>query len=86
MYVIISYDVEAKRCVKVMKILRRYLYHLQESVFEGNLTYKQLRDLKIELDNVTDKDYDSIVIYEMLSDKYLVKNYIGKERKQEIVI
>ena len=41
MYVICVYDVNEKTCVKVMKILRKYLFHIQKSVFEGPLTPKQ---------------------------------------------
>ena len=38
MFVILSYDVEAKRVAKVMKVCRRYLRHMHESVFEGKIT------------------------------------------------
>ena len=38
MYVICTYDVAEKRCVKVMKVLRKYMFHVQNSVFEGELT------------------------------------------------
>ena len=49
MYVICVYDVNEKTCAKVMKILRRYLFHIQKSVFEGTLTPKQFSTLKEEL-------------------------------------
>lgn len=35
MFVIVTYDVSQKRVTKVMKISRKYLNHIQNSVFEG---------------------------------------------------
>lgn len=46
MYVICTYDVNEKKCSKVMKILRKYLFHIQKSVFEGTLTPKKFKDLQ----------------------------------------
>ena len=45
-----------------MKILRKYLFHVQESVFEGELTPKQFKRLKSELDNLTCEE-DQVLIY-----------------------
>ena len=38
MFVILTYDIGAKRVSKIMKICRKYLLHVQRSVFEGNIT------------------------------------------------
>ena len=46
MYVIASYDVEAKRTQKFKKICQCFLIRVQNSVFEGELTKAQLRDLE----------------------------------------
>ena len=46
MFVIITYDVNAKRDPKVMKTLRKYLTHEQRSVFEGLITPGGLDILK----------------------------------------
>ncbi len=62
MYVICVYDVYAKRCLKVMNILRKYLFHVQESVFEGELTPKQCTDLNKELNDII-KDDDEVIMY-----------------------
>ena len=45
MYVICVYDVQEKRCAKVMKVLRKYLFHVQKSVFEGEATPSRLIEL-----------------------------------------
>ena len=48
MFVILSYDVNKKRVSKAMKICRKYLVHVHESVFEGTLTEAKLKNLKRE--------------------------------------
>lgn len=63
MLVILVYDVDAKRIPKVLKVGRRYLHWVQNSVFEGYLSETQLRDLIRELKRVIDLSYDALVIY-----------------------
>ena len=46
MFVILVYDVKAKRNNKILKTCRKYLRHVQKSVFEGNLTEAKLKRLK----------------------------------------
>ncbi len=38
MFVILVYDFEQKRVAKALKIARKYLYWVQNSVFEGEIT------------------------------------------------
>ena len=46
MYIIAVYDVGEKRVVKMLKLCRQYLNWIQNSVFEGELTEVQLKELK----------------------------------------
>ena len=46
MYVLMTYDVEAKRTEKFKKLLRRYLEHIQYSVFSGDLSEAKLTELR----------------------------------------
>lgn len=46
MYVLMTYDVEAKRTVKFKKLLRKYLQHIQYSVFSGDLSEAKLIELR----------------------------------------
>jgi CRISPR-associated protein Cas2 len=46
MYVLITYDVEAKRTERFKKLLRSYLIHTQYSVFSGDLTEGKLIELR----------------------------------------
>ena len=55
-----------------MKILRKYLFHIQKSVFEGTLTPKQFKTLKEELKNVKG-DSDSIIFYVSYNEKQIYK-------------
>lgn len=80
MYVICAYDVNEKTCVKVMKILRKYLFHIQKSVFEGTLTPKKFDDLQKELNNVV-KENDSVLFYISYNDKQIYKKNLNKTEK-----
>lgn len=77
MYVICVYDVNEKTCVKVTKILRKYLFHIQKSVFEGTLTPKQFSVLKEELHKVT-SDEDSVLFYFSYNEKQIYKEGLNK--------
>ena len=46
MYVLMTYDVEAKRTEKFKQLLRRYLEHIQYSVFSGDLSEAKLMELR----------------------------------------
>jgi len=46
MYMLMTYDVEAKRTERFKKLLRRYLNHTQYSVFSGDITEAQAIKLR----------------------------------------
>lgn len=77
MYVILVYDINQKRVGKALKICRKYLMHIQKSVFEGNITEVKLRALKEELSHLIDTQADSVIIYHLDSVKYTKKEQIG---------
>ena len=77
MFVIVAYDIAQKRVGKVMKICRKYLIHIQKSVFEGQLTEAKLKRLKQELEAVINTEEDAICIYRMESLQFLNKEHIG---------
>lgn len=78
MYIILVYDINKKRVSKVMKICKKYLHHIQNSVFEGSITIYQLDKLKKELQRVINTKEDKICIYHLNSLKYVRKEEIGK--------
>lgn len=77
MFVILTYDVNSKRVAKVMKLCRKYLPHVQRSVFEGDITEKKLNKLKKEIRKVIDYRNDNVCIYEFNSVRYTSKEIIG---------
>ena len=77
MFVIVAYDVNIKRNNKVLKICRKYLSHVQKSVFEGIITEAKLKKLKNEIAQVINRDEDSVMIYRFETLKYSSKEVIG---------
>ena len=77
MFAILAYDVGAKRAPKVMKIAKKYLTHVQRSVFEGYLTEGKYRRLQQELTEVIIPEKDSIVFYRADNGKNVLKAELG---------
>jgi CRISPR-associated protein Cas2 len=80
MYVIAVYDCGEKRVVKMLKLLRRYLTWIQNSVFEGEISEVQLKELKIEAAKIMDKQYDSLIIFSSRNPKWMDKEIMGVEK------
>lgn len=80
MYVIAVYDVAAERTGKMLKLCRRYLHWIQNSVFEGEITEVKLKELKIEAKKIMDEQYDSFIIFQNRNANWLDKQIIGKEK------
>jgi CRISPR-associated protein Cas2 len=82
MYVILVYDVEEKRVAKMLKLCRRYLNWIQNSVFEGELTEVKLKELLAEAKKKMNTEKDSIIIFKSRESKWLDKEVIGKEKSE----
>jgi len=83
MKVILVYDINVKRVQKVLKICRKYLYWVQNSVFEGEITEAKLEKLKKELKNVINDEEDSIIIYKFKTSWYTDRELIGVKKGGE---
>ena len=83
MFVIMVYDIKEERVNKVLKISRKYLNWIQNSVLEGELTNAQLEKLKAELRDVIDEEQDSIIFYKLRTTSYMSKEIIGVEKGGE---
>lgn len=81
MYYIIVYDIAEKRVNKVLRLMRRYLNWVQNSVFEGELSDGQIEELKIRLRKLIKSDEDSILIYSM-ERKWVGREIIGLEKRE----
>lgn len=82
MYVILVYDIGQKRVAKMLKLCRQYLNWIQNSVFEGELTSVQLKELKLRAKTIMKEKEDSLIIFVSRSEKWLEKEVIGKEKNQ----
>ena len=81
MYVIAVYDIGERRVVKMLKLCRRYLNWIQNSVFEGELTEARLEALKNEA-NIIMEAQDSLIIFKARQERWLEKEVIGEERAE----
>ena len=83
MYVVLVYDVSqeengARRWSRIFKICKKYLTHIQNSVFEGELSKAQLAQLQKELNEYIDKELDSVIIFKSRQEKWLDKEFGGR--------
>ena len=68
MYLVLVYDItmdeKGKKILpKVFKTCKKYLFHIQNSVFEGELSEVQIMQLKGELSKHIRQDQDSLIIF-----------------------
>lgn len=84
MYVVLVYDISKtengqKRWSHIFKICKKYLSHIQNSVFEGEISKVQLTKMQQELKPYIDKDLDSVIIFKSRQEKWLDKELWGKQ-------
>ncbi|MEA4884832.1 MAG: CRISPR-associated endonuclease Cas2 [Clostridia bacterium] len=80
MFVILVYDIKQVRVTKVLKKCREYLYWVQNSVFEGEITGAGLKKLKMELGHIMHPEEDSVIIYNLRTTKYYSREIMGVEK------
>ncbi|ABG03233.1 CRISPR-associated protein, Cas2 family [Rubrobacter xylanophilus DSM 9941] len=83
MYVIMVYDVNVKRVVKVLKVGRKYLEHVQNSVLEGELSPAQYKKLKHEVEKTIDPEEDTVRFYLLRTTRYLTTEELGLPSRNE---
>ncbi|WP_163469557.1 CRISPR-associated endonuclease Cas2 [Fusobacterium sp. IOR10] len=82
MYIILVYDIRldkngAKVLRNVFKICKKYLTHIQNSTFEGELTRPLFEKLKLELKEYIREDMDSLLVFESRNERFLKKHFWG---------
>ena len=80
MYVILIYDVGQKRVAKMLKLCRKYLCWIQNSVFEGEISQAKLHELEMEIKEIINEDEDSVIVFSNKMGYSMSKSIIGKER------
>ncbi len=81
MYYIAVYDVNQKRVAKMLRLFRKYLHHIQNSVFEGELTDADYLRLKSEVKQCINETEDSVIFFAM-NGKYLERETLGTEKNE----
>jgi len=80
MYVILVYDCGEKRVNKMLRLCRKYLNWIQNSVFEGEISEVKLKELTLKAEDFMKSDEDSLIIFSGRTEKWLNKQIIGKKR------
>jgi len=75
-YYIAVYDVGVKRNAKVLKLFRRYLRWVQNSVLEGELTRAQATELEAAARQLL-QGSDTVVLYELRTIAYTERRVLG---------
>lgn len=82
MYIILMYDVNEKRTGKMLKLCRKYLSWIQNSVFEGEISEVKLKELKNRAAIIMEQETDSLIIFKTRNEKWLEKEIVGNERAE----
>jgi len=85
MYVVVVYDVHVDKVQRVNKFLKRYLFWVQNSVFEGEVSESQLRSIIRWLEENVGED-ESVVIYVLRSSKYVKRIHLGARDEPSRII
>lgn len=86
MYCILVYDIGEKRVGKMLKLCRRYLNWIQNSVFEGELTEVQIKKLKSEAKQIMNEEEDSLIIFKSRNENWLEKEVVGIDKNELDII
>ncbi len=92
MYVILVYDINTqtkdgqRRLQKMFKLCKQYLFPVQKSVFEGELSESILLELQGKINRLINKKMDSVIFYKMPDDHLLTKDFIGQRNMPMFLI
>jgi CRISPR-associated protein Cas2 len=84
MYLVLVYDINLdqkgqKILRNVFKICKKYLIHIQNSVFEGEMSESQFMEMKIALRGLLREGQDSCMVFKSRNNKWLEKEFLVKE-------
>lgn len=84
MYVILVYDIKSdedgQRVLnRTFKTCKKYLCHIQNSVFEGELSESQIVKLRYELSSIIRENVDSVILFKSRNEKWLKKDMWGRK-------
>jgi len=84
MFIILVYDVNAKRTTKMLKLCREHLIWVQNSVFEGEISKSAYFDLTNRITGIIkEADGDSVIIYTFRSLLYSKREVYGIDKRKD---
>ncbi len=83
MFLILVYDFGEKRVAKALKISRKYLHWVQNSVLEGEISEANLVKLKKELLSILVPEEDSVILYTFRTRNYSKREEFGLKKGGE---
>lgn len=91
MFIILSYDIadsaqNQNRTLKVFKLCKKYLFHLQRSVFWGELDKKTKKVFQMKLCSLIDFEKDSCVLFSLRNKNNLSIECLAKPEKIDAII
>lgn len=66
----------------MLKLCRRYLHWIQNSVFEGDLTELKYKELVYEIEQIINKKEDSVIIFKSRQSRWLDKSIVGLDKNK----
>ena len=81
-YVIAVYDVQADRTRLFLNYLRRFLIHVQNSVFEGEVTEGELERMRNGLEDLLEPG-ESTIIYTVSAEDYVDRTVFGEDPTED---
>ena len=66
----------------MLKLCRKYLNWIQNSVFEGEITEVKLEELKIQAKAIMEEETDSLIFFKSRNENWLDKEVVGQERSK----
>lgn len=82
MYVVLVYDMDAERTQLMLKLGRRYLTHVQNSVLEGEISEGDLTRLREEIDELL-REGESVILYELSSETLINRTVYGEDPTED---
>ncbi len=80
MYVILVYDMKQQRVSRMLKLCRRYLHWIQNSVFEGEISEVKLTEMLTKARTLMNEEEDSLILFKSRTQQWLEKQVVGRER------
>jgi len=81
-YVIAVYDVQADRTRLFLNYLRRFLIHVQNSVFEGEVTEGELERMRNGPEDLLEPG-ESTIIYTVSAEDYVDRTVFGDDPTED---